>query len=77
MPCTYPGSFPLQVYDELGDKIRVLKIDTDENPELSSQLQVGALSAVLLSCSMALSISIKPESTHGCQQNSADYVMIA
>lgn len=52
MPCTDPGSFPLQVYDELGDKIRVLKIDTDENPELSSQLQVGALSAVLLSCSM-------------------------
>ena len=52
MPCTDPGSFPLQVYDELGDKIRVLKIDTDENPELSSQLQVAALPAVLLSCSM-------------------------
>lgn len=30
----------LQVYDELGDDIRILKIDTDENPDLSSQLQV-------------------------------------
>ncbi len=30
----------MQVYDELGDDIRVLKIDTDENPDLSSQLQV-------------------------------------
>lgn len=30
----------IQVATELGDKIKVLKIDTDENPELSSQLQV-------------------------------------
>ncbi len=30
----------LQVYDELGDDIRIIKIDTDENPDLSSQLQV-------------------------------------
>ena len=29
-----------QVYDELGDDIRIVKIDTDENPDLSSQLQV-------------------------------------
>jgi hypothetical protein len=26
---------------ELGDSIRILKVDTDENPELSSSLQVG------------------------------------
>ena len=30
----------MQVAEELGDSIRILKIDTDENPDLSSQLQV-------------------------------------
>lgn len=30
-----------QVAEDLGDAVRILKIDTDENPELSSQLQVG------------------------------------
>ena len=36
MRCCYIA----QVASELGDKIKVLKIDTDENPELSTQLQV-------------------------------------
>lgn len=30
----------IQVAADLGDKVKVLKIDTDQNPELSSQLQV-------------------------------------
>lgn len=30
----------VQVAKELGDKVRLVKVDTDENPELSSQLQV-------------------------------------
>ena len=30
----------MQVAEELGDSIRILKIDTDENQDLSSQLQV-------------------------------------
>lgn len=30
----------MQVAADLGDKVKVLKIDTDQNPELSSQLQV-------------------------------------
>ena len=34
-----PGA--LQVAEELGDAVRILKVDTDENPELSSQLQVS------------------------------------
>lgn len=31
----------LQVADDLGESIRILKVDTDENPALSTQLQVG------------------------------------
>jgi thiol-disulfide isomerase/thioredoxin len=30
----------LQVYETMGDSIRIVKVDTDENPDLSSQLQV-------------------------------------
>ena len=30
----------VQVAETLGDKVKVLKIDVDENPELSSQLKV-------------------------------------
>ena len=30
----------LQVAEELGDLVRIVKIDTDEHPEVSSQLQV-------------------------------------
>ena len=29
-----------QVAQQLGDTVKILKVDTDENPELSSQLQV-------------------------------------
>ena len=29
-----------QVAEKLKDKVRILKVDTDENPELSSQLNV-------------------------------------
>lgn len=30
----------VQVAEELGDSVRIVKVDTDENPELSTQLQV-------------------------------------
>lgn len=30
----------LQVAEELGDTVRIVKVDTDENPDVSSQLQV-------------------------------------
>ena len=33
----------LQVAEQLGDKVKILKVDTDENPELSNQLRVGSL----------------------------------
>ena len=39
----------LQVANELGDKVKVLKIDTDENPELSTQLQVCNLADKMIS----------------------------
>ena len=29
-----------QVAKELGDKVRIIKVDTDKNPDLSSQLRV-------------------------------------
>lgn len=32
-----------QVAETLGDKVKVLKIDVDENPDLSSQLKVRRL----------------------------------
>lgn len=42
-PCLLLANELEQVYDDLGDAIRILKIDTDENPELSSQLQIQGL----------------------------------
>ena len=36
----HEGIFFIQVAETLGDKVKVLKIDVDENPELSSQLKV-------------------------------------
>lgn len=30
----------LQVAEQMGDRVRILKVDTDQNPEISSQLQV-------------------------------------
>lgn len=42
-PCVLLAKELEQVADELGDTVKVLKIDTDENPELSSQLQIQGL----------------------------------
>lgn len=42
-PCVLLAKELEQVATELGDKIKVLKIDTDENPELSTQLQIQGL----------------------------------
>lgn len=40
-PCTWMALCTMQVADQLGDKVKILKIDVDENPELSSQLRVS------------------------------------
>ncbi|BDA47641.1 Thioredoxin-like protein CITRX, chloroplastic [Coccomyxa sp. Obi] len=42
-PCLLLAKELEQVADELGDSIRVVKIDTDENPDISSQLQIQGL----------------------------------
>lgn len=42
-PCVLLAKELEQVAENLGDKVKVLKIDTDENPELSSQLQIQGL----------------------------------
>lgn len=43
--CHRPGSARLvQVAEKMGDAVRILKIDTDKNPDISTQLQVGSLS---------------------------------
>ncbi|DBA78117.1 TPA: hypothetical protein ACH3X2_008090 [Trebouxia sp. C0005] len=42
-PCVLLAKELEEVAAELGDKVKVLKIDTDQNPELSSQLQIQGL----------------------------------
>ena len=40
----------------MGDKVRLVKVDTDENPELSSQLQVSPFVAMRLILPALLSL---------------------
>lgn len=42
-PCVLLAKELEQVADELGDKVEILKVDTDEQPEISSQLQIQGL----------------------------------
>lgn len=42
-PCLLLAQELEKVAKELGDKVRLVKVDTDENPELSSQLQIQGL----------------------------------
>jgi len=37
-----------QVKDQLGDQIRIIKIDTDKNPALSAQLQIRSIPTMML-----------------------------
>ena len=36
-----------QVAQELGDNVQILKIDTDENPDISSDLQISGLPTMI------------------------------
>jgi len=42
-PCVLLAKELEQVAEQLGDAVRILKVDTDENPTLSSQLQIQGL----------------------------------
>lgn len=42
-PCLLLAQELEKVNEELEDKVRIIKVDTDENPELSSQLQIAGL----------------------------------
>lgn len=46
-PCVLLADELKKVATELGDKVRFLKVDVDENPELSSQLQIQGLPTLI------------------------------
>lgn len=46
-PCVLLSSELEKVAKELGDKVQILKIDVDENPALSSQLQIQGLPTMI------------------------------
>lgn len=46
-PCVLLAKELEQVAAELGDNVRILKIDTDENPDISSQLQIQGLPTLI------------------------------
>lgn len=40
----------MQVAEQLGDQIKILKVDTDENPDLSNQLRVRHSLCAIATC---------------------------
>jgi len=47
-PCKMMPPILRQVKDELGDKIRIIKIDTDKHPALSEKLQIRSIPTMML-----------------------------
>ncbi|MCK9205630.1 MAG: thioredoxin [Salinivirgaceae bacterium] len=47
-PCRMMPPILKQVKDQLGDQIRIIKIDTDKNPALSAQLQIRSIPTMML-----------------------------
>lgn len=45
-----PLRWVLQVAEKMGDAVRILKIDTDQNPDISTQLQVRRVGAPRGAC---------------------------
>lgn len=46
-PCVLLASELEKVAEAMGDKVKVVKIDVDENPELSSQLKIEGLPTIV------------------------------
>jgi thioredoxin 1 len=42
-PCKMMPPILTQVHEKLGDKVRVIKIDVDKNPQLAAQLNVSSV----------------------------------
>ncbi len=47
-PCKMVPPILKEVKDKLGDKIRIVKIDVDRNPQLSNQWQIASIPTLLL-----------------------------
>ncbi|RMZ57654.1 hypothetical protein APUTEX25_001854 [Auxenochlorella protothecoides] len=47
-PCVLQSKELVKVAERLGDSVRILKIDTDENPDISNQLQIMGLPTVII-----------------------------
>ena len=47
-PCKMQSPILKEVAGELGDKVRVIKIDVDQNPEISSRYSVQSVPTIIL-----------------------------
>ncbi|MBV8253736.1 MAG: thioredoxin [Chitinophaga sp.] len=47
-PCKMVPPILQEVKEKLGDKIRIVKIDVDRNPQLSNQWQISSIPTLLL-----------------------------
>lgn len=47
-PCKSFSKIVEQLKDEMGDKVRVLKIDVDKNQTLSSKLRISSIPAIMI-----------------------------
>jgi thioredoxin 1 len=47
-PCKMMPPVLKQVKDTFGDKLKIIKIDTDKNPELSQLLQIRSIPTLML-----------------------------
>ena len=47
-PCKVQAPILKQTKDELGDKVRIIKIDVDKNPEVAQQFQVQGVPTLIL-----------------------------
>jgi len=47
-PCKMMPPILKQVKDRFGDKIRIIKIDTDKNPEISYKYQIRSIPTLIL-----------------------------
>ena len=47
-PCRVVGPVVQQIADERGDALKVVKLNTDENPQVSAQFQVLSIPTLIL-----------------------------